>query len=97
MHFTCNWVDLGWVSTLRNKCSSLILKSCKSDQETREEVLFIKARQMSRQNPFYQGLMLKLDKNSTKAISVENYEIRISDLISRISISICIGFLFSQP
>ena len=44
MHFTCNWVDLGWVSALRNKCSSLILKSCKSDQETREEVLFIKAR-----------------------------------------------------
>ena len=33
---------------------------------------------MSRQNPFYRALMLKLDRNSTKAVFVENYEIRIS-------------------
>ena len=26
MHFICNLLDLGWFSTLRNKCSSLILK-----------------------------------------------------------------------
>ena len=32
-------------STSRNKCSSLVLKSCKSVQETSEEVLFIKSRQ----------------------------------------------------
>ena len=42
-----------------------------------KEVLFIKARQKSRQNPFYQDLMLKLDKFSTQAISVENYKIRL--------------------
>jgi len=29
-----------------NKSSSLVLKSCKSVQETSEEVLFIKARQI---------------------------------------------------
>ena len=34
-------------STSRNKCSSLVLKSCKFDQETSEEVLFTKTRQMS--------------------------------------------------
>ena len=61
-------------STLRNKCSSLVLKPCKSDQETSKEVLFIKARQ----NPFYRVLMLKLDRILTQAIFVENYEIRFS-------------------
>ena len=50
-------------NTSRNQCSSLVLKPCKSDQETSEEVLFIKARQISRQNPFFQGLMLKLDRS----------------------------------
>ena len=48
---------------LRNKCSSLVLKPCKSNQEKSEEVLFIKARQMFQQNPFYQDLMLKLNRN----------------------------------
>ena len=48
------------------------------DQETSEVVLLIKAQQMSRQNPFYRGLMMKLDSSSTEAVSVENYEIRIS-------------------
>ena len=65
-------------STSRNKCSSLVLKPCKSDQETSEEVLLIKTRQKSRQNHFYRGLMLKLDGSSTEAESVENYEVRIS-------------------
>ena len=32
---------------------------------------------MSRQNHFYRGLMLKLNRSSTEAISIENYEIRI--------------------
>ena len=41
-----------------------------------EEELFIKIRQKSRQNPFYRDLMLKLDRNSTQAVFVENYEIR---------------------
>ena len=42
-------------------CSSQVLKPWKSDQETSEEELFIKARQKSRQDPFYRDLMLKLD------------------------------------
>ena len=54
-----------------------MLKLCKSVQETSEEVLFIKTRQISRQNHIYQGLMLKLDRSSTAAVSIENYEIRI--------------------
>ena len=29
------------------------------------------------QNPFYQELLLKLDRTSTKAVSVENYEIKL--------------------
>ena len=62
----------------RNKCSSLVFNLSKSDQETSEEVLFIKSRQISRQNPFYRGLMLKLNRSSTEAVSIENYEIRIS-------------------
>ena len=61
-------------STSRNKCSRLVLKSCKFDQETSEEVLFIKARQ----NPFYRDLMLKLNKSLTQAVYVENYEIKFS-------------------
>ena len=41
-------------------------------------VLLIKARQKSQQNPFYQELLLKLDRSSTQDVSVENYEIRNS-------------------
>ena len=54
------------------------MKPCKSVLETSEEELFIKSRQISRQNHIYQGLMLKLDRSSTSAVFVENYEIRIS-------------------
>ena len=36
-------------NTSRNKSSSLVLKPCKSVQESSEEVLFIKARQIARQ------------------------------------------------
>ena len=41
-----------------------------------EEELLIKIREKSQQNPFYWDLMLKLDKNSTQVVSVENYKIR---------------------
>ena len=41
-----------------------------------KNVLLIKARQKSRQNPFYWELLLKLDRSSTQAIFVKNYEIR---------------------
>ena len=43
-----------------------------------KNVLFIKARQKFRQNPFYRELLLKLDKSLTQAAFVENYEIKIS-------------------
>ena len=48
------------------------------DQETSEEELFIKARQIFRQNPFYRNLLLKLNRSLTKSESNETYEIRIS-------------------
>ena len=41
-------------------------------------MLFFKARQQSRQKDFYQDLMLKFNRSSTQAVSVENYEIRFS-------------------
>ena len=43
-----------------------------------KNVLFIKVRQKSRQNPFHQELLLKLDTSSTQAVFVENYEIKFS-------------------
>ena len=43
-------------------------------QETSEEVLFIKARQIY----IHRGLMLKFNSISTKAVSIENYKIQIS-------------------
>ena len=54
-----------------------MLKPFRSDQETSEEELFIKTQQKSQQNLFYWDLMLKLDKFSTQAVSIENYEIRL--------------------
>ena len=37
---------------------------------------------------------MDLDSSSTEAVSIENYEIRISRSDSRISMCICIGFFF---
>ena len=54
-------------------CSSQVLKPWRSNQETSEEELFIKAQQ----NPFYWDLTLKLDRSSTQHVSVETYEIII--------------------
>ena len=52
--------------TLRNKSSSLVLKLYKSVQETSEEVLFIKTRQIAQQmylsRFFYSNLNKQLDK-----------------------------------
>ena len=72
------WQIYDGFSTSKNKNSSLVLKPCKSVQETSEEVLFIKAQQIARQNHVYRELMLKLDSSSTETVSIENYEIRIS-------------------
>ena len=54
------------------------MKPCKSVQETSEEVLFIKAQQITRQIHIHRGLMPMLDNSSIEAVSVENYEIRFS-------------------
>ena len=43
-----------------------------------KNMLFIKAQQKSWQNPFYQELLLKLNRNLTQAVFVKNYEIRFS-------------------
>ena len=59
-------------------CSSQVLKPWRSDQETSQEELFIKARQQSRQKDFYWDLMLKLDRSSIQAVFVKTYEIRNS-------------------
>ena len=64
-------------NTSRNKSSSLVLKQCKSVQESSEEVLFIKTRQIAQQKHIYWGLMMDLDRSSTEAVSIENYEIQI--------------------
>ena len=39
-------------------------------------MLLIKAPQQSQQKDIYRDLMLKLDRSSTQAVSVENYEIK---------------------
>ena len=65
-------------STSRNKCSSLVLKPWNLTKKQVKNVLLIKARQKSWQNPFYQKLLLKLDKSSTQAVSIENYVIKNS-------------------
>ena len=59
-------------------CSSQVLKPWRSDQETSEEELFIKARKQSQQKDFYRDLKSKLDRSSTQAVSVKTYEIRNS-------------------
>ena len=51
-------------------CSSQVLKPWRFDQETSEEELFIKTQQKSRKNPFYQDLMLNLDRFLTRAVSI---------------------------
>ena len=93
MHFTCNLVDLGWFSTLRNKSLSLVLKSCKSVQETNEEVLFIKTRQLARQIN-----LSRFNKNSRqKLYQLRIMKFRFPGLFFMHIQVICVEFLFSQP
>ena len=62
------------------------MKPCKSVQETSEEVLFIKARQID----IYRGLMFMLDSCSTETISIENYKIQISrSVFTHIQVYLC--------
>ena len=60
------------------RCSSQVLKPWRSYQKTSEEELVIKTRQQSRQKDFDRDLILKLDRSSTQAVSIENYEIKNS-------------------
>ena len=72
------WQIQDGLSTSRNKSLGLVLKPCKSIQETSEEVLFIKAQQIARQIHFYRDLMMKFDNSSIEVVFIENYEIQIS-------------------
>ena len=54
-----------------------VLNPCKSVQESSEEVLFIKVRQISREMYLSRFNMWSSTNNST-AVSIENYEIQIS-------------------
>ena len=70
------WQIQNVFNTSKNKNSSLVLKLCKSVQETSEEVMFIKSRQLARQIN-----LSRFNKNSrqllTEVVSIENYEIQI--------------------
>ena len=54
-----------------------VLKPCKSNQESSEEVLFIKTRQKARQM-YLLRFNIQSSTDSLTAVSVENYEIQIS-------------------
>ena len=90
------WQIQNRFSTSRNKSTSLVLKPCKSIQETSEEVLFIKAQQIARQIYIYRGLMFMLDSYLTKTISIKNYEIQIfRSVFTHIQVHLCRVY-FSQ-
>ena len=48
MHFTCNWVDLGWFKCSRNMLFKLRVKAMQIYFKKNEEVLYFKARQIAR-------------------------------------------------
>ena len=69
-------------------CSSLVLKPWRLDQETSEEKLFTKAKQIARQ---------LLDRYYLSRYLSRLREFRFSNLIFGPCLCICVGFLFSQP
>ena len=84
MHFTCIWVDLSMFNTSKNKSLNLVLKPCKSVQETNEEGLFIKAGQNTDRwlsievsTVARQILFIEASTAAWLILSIENYEIRI--------------------
>ena len=54
-----------------------VLNPCKSVQESSEEVLFVKARQITRQM-YLSRFNMWSSTNSSTVVSIENYEIQIS-------------------
>ena len=88
-------------------CLSLVLKPWSLDQETSEEKLFTKTRQIARhlwtdsstatrQIAIYRGLMRLNIYNLLRYLS-RLWEFRFSNLIFGPCSCICIGYLFSQP
>ena len=72
-------------NTSRNKSSSLVLKPCKFAQETSEEVLFIKARQ------------IYLLRSRQIQYLLRSMKSKFPDLIFSSCLCIYVRFLFSQP
>ena len=65
----------------RNKVSSLMLKLCKSVQESSEEVLFIKSRQLVSIEVSESCFSLKLNSCSTDRVSVEIYKVQFCRVV----------------
>ena len=78
MQFTCNF---GWsrmcLILQGTRVQVQVLKPCNSVQESSEEVLFIKARQIARQM-YLSRFNIRSSIDSSIVISIENYEIQIS-------------------
>ena len=63
-------------NTSRNKCSSLLLKPCKSDQETSEgSAVHESSTVVSIERPLSR-FNVEVNKSSTEAVFIENYEIK---------------------
>ena len=78
-----------------------VLKPCKFVQESSEEVLFIKSRQLAQQLVSIEVqesyFNLRLDSCSTDRVSVETYEVLFFRAAFIQSVNVYLGFLFSQP
>ena len=78
MHFTCNWVDLGWFKTSKNILFKSSVKAMQIWPRNKwRKCCSLKLNRCLDRSCIYRDLMLKLDKSSTEAVSVENYEIRL--------------------
>ena len=78
-----------------------VLKPCKSIQESSNEVLDFKARQLTRQLSIYRGLKAAKARGSTASL-IDDYlsrfmKLDFSELIFIQSVNMCLDFLFSQP
>ena len=74
-----------------------VLKPYKSIQESSEEVLFIKARQLTSIKVQESCFSPRLDNCSTDRVSVKIYEVQFFKLIFIQSMNVCLAFLLSQP
>ena len=72
-----------------------VLKPYKSIQESSEEVLFIKARQLTSIKVQESSFSPRLDNCSTDKASVKIYEVQFFKLIFIQSMNECLSFLFS--